>query len=97
MNFKVVLLPGAKQNLQEIDEYLSQFYESTPAKFFKELYKKLSMLKDHPHIGSPYLPNPKYRKIGVGDYLVFYTVDEAQRIVEVHRVLHSRRDIEPHL
>jgi hypothetical protein len=33
------ILPVAELDLLEIDQYLSQFYSSTPAKFFKEFEK----------------------------------------------------------
>ena len=91
MKYKVTFLPGAYHNLREIDDYLSRFYPSTPAKFFKELDKKLMLLEDCPYIGALYMPNPKYRRVIVGDYLTFYTVDDEKRLIEVHRVLHAKQ------
>ena len=97
MEYDIRFLPGADQNLLEIDEYLSQFYPSTAAKFFEKLDKNLLLLKEQPYIGTKYIPNPKYRRLIVDDYLVFYIVDEAPRKVEIYRVLHGSRDIEQHL
>ncbi len=90
-------LPGADKNLQDIDDYLSLFYPTTPAKFFEELDKKLLILEENPYIGAVYLPNPKYRRIGVGDYLVFNIVCEDKQIIEIYRVLRGDMDIERHL
>jgi len=97
MEYDVKFLPTADQNLIEIDDYLSQFYPSTAAKFFEKLDKKLLLLKEQPFIGAKYIPNPKYRKLNVGDYLAFYTVDEENRKIEIYRILHGSWDMEQHL
>jgi plasmid stabilization system protein ParE len=39
-----------------------------------------------------YENNPGYRKIVIGNYLVFYTVDE-KKTVEIHRILPGIRDL----
>ncbi len=36
-NYSILFLPDAELDLQAIDEHLSQFSESAPAKFFNEL------------------------------------------------------------
>lgn len=97
MKFDVTFLPGANQNLVKIDEYLSQFYPSTAVNFFEKLDKKLLLLEEQPYIGAKYIPNPKYRCLSVGDYLAFYIVDEANRKIEIYRVLHSSQDIVQYL
>jgi len=45
----------------------------------------------------PYQDNPAYRKMTVGDYLVFYKVNEGARTVEVYRILRRSWDIPPRL
>ena len=44
-----------------------------------------------------YEDNTAYRKMVALDYLVFYKVLEAERIVEIHRVLYGMRDINAYL
>ncbi|MCL2634589.1 MAG: type II toxin-antitoxin system RelE/ParE family toxin [Oscillospiraceae bacterium] len=97
MGYDVKFLPGADRDLIEIDDYLSQFYPSTAAIFFEKLDKKLLLLKEQPYIGAKYIPNPEYRKLNVGDYLTFYTVDEENRKIEIYRILHGSRDMRQHL
>lgn len=98
MKYSIKFLPGANQNLLDIDEYLSQFYPNTSAKFFEMLDKKLLLLKEQPYMGAKYIPNPKYRRLGAGNYLVFCTVDDEKRKIEIYKILHSSRDdIEQHL
>lgn len=59
----------------------------------KEIISKLSLIRDHPHIGRE--QNRLLvglRSIVVRDYFIFYQALEDA--VEVLRVLHSSRDIE---
>ena len=95
MKYKVEFLPLASGDLEEIDAYLSQFYQSTAKKFFQEFHKKLNLLSDTPRIFAPWADNPAYRKFAVGHYLVFYQVsdDGPCPAVIIYRVIDSRRDI----
>ena len=97
MKYNLTYLPGANRNLLEIDEYLSQFYPSTPAKFFSELDEKIELLKEHPYMCPKYIYNEKYRRLVVGDYLLFYTVDDDNNEILIHRILHGSQDITQHL
>ena len=93
MEFKVEFLPGADRNLITIDEYLSKFYPSTPVKFFSELDKKLQLLREQPYMCPKYLHNDKYRRLIVGDYLLFYIVNDEEQEIVIHRILHGSQDI----
>ncbi len=95
MKYEIKFLPAANQNLLDIDNYLSKFYPSTALNFFSELDKKISNLQDMPYIGTVYAPNPKYRRLVIGDYLMFYVVKENTCIVEIHRVLNGSQNIKP--
>jgi plasmid stabilization system protein ParE len=61
------------------------------------LKKKTNRLKTHPYSCPVYEDVPDYRKLVVGDYLVFYIVNEDAKIVEIHRIFHGSRDIRQHL
>jgi len=50
MSFRVVFLKEAETDLDEIEEYLSQFYESTVRNFFSALKESLAVLEDMPNI-----------------------------------------------
>ena len=97
MMYDVTLLPVAKQDLLGAADYLSQFYPSTTEKLLKNLRNKLSLLKEQPYIGAKYIPNPKYRRLIIGDYLAFYTIDEADKKIEICRILHGSRDVARYL
>ena len=92
-NYKIIFLPRANENLTDIDNYLCQFYPNTAANFFSKLDSNISHLRANPYIGAKYVHNENYRRLPVGDYLVFYVVDDSRQTVEIHRVLHGSQDI----
>lgn len=97
MKYLIRYFDEAASDKSEIKKYLSQYYESTVENFFHLLKKKISRLKDFPYSCPVYEDDPDYRKLIVGDYLVFYMVNETNKIVEIHRIFHGSRDIRQHL
>jgi plasmid stabilization system protein ParE len=61
------------------------------------LKKKTSRLKDYPYSCPEYEDDPDYRRLVVGDYLVFYKVNEDDKTIEVHRILHGSQNIQKQL
>ena len=97
MKYRTIYLPDAVTDRNEIKSYLSQFYKSTLKNFFSLLKKRTAKLKDNPYSCPVYKDDSDYRVLVVGDYLVFYMVDEEHKIVEVHRIFHGSKDIRRHL
>lgn len=66
------------------------------ANLVQEIHKKVKTLRDMPYMYCEYhgLPSSKilYRAIPIKKYIIFYTVYEDRKIVEIHRVLYSRMD-----
>jgi len=91
MAYKIIYLPAAEQDIDDIAAYLSQFYKSTFAKFMTMFNESILYLQDSPYIGTAY---KNYRKLVVLNYLVFYKVDEKQKVIKIHRILHGKRDLE---
>jgi len=93
MSYRINYLPDATEDRDVIREYLSQYYESTVRNFFTLLRKRVAQLKEHPYSCPAYEHDPDYRVLVVGDYLVFYVVNDNDNIVEIHRIFHKSRDI----
>ena len=83
--------------MEEIKNYLSQFYPSTPQKFLQELKRHIEMLKSTPKMYEEYEGNLSYRKMMIYDYIAFYRIDENEKTVFLYRILHGRQDIGRHL
>ena len=97
MNYRVKYLPETAIDRAEIKDYLAKYYESTVRNFFVLLKERIGQLKKFPYSCPTYDDDPDYRKLVVGDYLVFYMVDESNKIVEIHRIFHGSQDIKRHL
>ena len=97
MKYSIRYLPDTVTDRDEIKEYLSQYYESTVENFFKLLKEKTSRLKEFPYSCPVYEHDPDYYRMVVGDYLVFYIVNEDDGVVEIHRIFHGSKDIRQHL
>lgn len=91
---KIVMLPRAVQDLEDVIDYLSQFHANTAIKQYDRIVSKIQELPRYPEMYKEYGTGHyrfNYRKMVVDDYLVFYVVlDEA---IEIHRILHGKRDI----
>ena len=97
MKYRIRFLPEAKVDRAEIKEYLDKFYAGSAERFFSILKSKISHLGNFPYICSVYDDDPDYRKLIVGEYLVFYMVNEDEKFVEIHRIFHGSQDIKRRL
>ena len=97
MKYKIKFLPETVTDREEIRAYLSQYYAGTVKTFFALLREQIARLKDFPYSCPVYEDDPDYRKLVVGDYLVFYIVNEEDKAVEIHRIFHGSRDIKRRL
>jgi plasmid stabilization system protein ParE len=97
MAYKIRPLESALEDMDSIITYLSQFYPNTPKKFKTALKRRFATLRRMPRLYPVYPDKPAYRKMLVNEYLVFYKIDEEDKCIEIHRILHSSRDINQHL
>ena len=95
--YKIVFLPDAADDRDEIKGYLAQFGEGSVERFFTLLRKATTNLKSFPYSCPVYEGDTDYRKLIVGDYLAFYIVREETGTIEIHRILHGSRDVKRHL
>ena len=99
MTYKIRYLPLAVQDLNEIARYLSGFYPKTASRVLKELREKITKLGDTPKMCELYRLDPTYRRMVVDQYqyLVFYRVNDENKIVEIHRVLRGAWNLPQYL
>lgn len=91
---KIVMLPRAAQDLEEIVNYLSDFYTSAALDQYDRLVSKINEIPSFPYKYSEYKPGRfklSYRRMVVDDYLIFYVVGDNE--IVIHRILHEKRNI----
>ena len=96
MKYKPIYLPAANLDIIRIDEALSS-YPSKASRIFREIEEKVGQLEDMPYMWPVYQAKPKYRRMVIEDYLLFYIVDEDIHKVRIYRILYSKMDIPEHL
>jgi len=101
--YDVIYLPSAKQELDEIIDYISIELKAPEAALnfidaVDDMAKRLTeMPYRHPIYHSQFRPNSEIRFVPVKNYNIFYKVDEEHKTVEVHRIIYQRRDTRQHL
>ncbi len=99
MAFKVKFSEQAATDLDEILTYLSETLYAPQAaqRFYDAVSKQLGILADNPRIYPLHrddrLNAPGLRFVTMGNYLLFYTVDDIGSIVYIARILYGKRDL----
>ena len=94
MSYAVQYLPRALRNIQEIKNYISQDNPSAAERLANEVKCLISGLAEMPERYAKYQYNPAYRKIPIGNYLIFYKIDADKKIVKIHLVTHAMRKLD---
>ena len=94
MSYSVKFLPEAERDLEIAEDYLIQFGAKVIRDFTDTLKKKVSLLKDMPYSCPAYEDDPYFRRMVLGDYLLFYSVDKKRGLVVVHHIYHHKRNID---
>jgi len=81
MKTKVIFLPEAISDQANIKNIYLNFIPAQ-ARGFLLLKKKIARLKAYPCSCPVYEDDPDYRKLVVGDYLVFYTAVKKQNMLK---------------
>ena len=97
MTYVIKYLKLAQDDVKEIREYLSQFYQGTAPSFMSDLRTHVNRLKETPLMCEQYRDDAYYRKMVIRDYLVFYHVDDERHAVEIHRILNGSRNVKRYL
>ena len=100
MKYSLEFLPIAENDIRTIAMYIARELSAPTAavNLVKEIHRKASRLRDMPYMYREYRGEPPtetvYRVIPVKNYIVFYTVREESRTVEIHRVIYAKMDID---
>ena len=98
--YKVEYLPIAMQDMVDIVSYISGELDNPEAAqgLAEKLIAAGDTLGNHPYKNRNYNPAKKlkyeYRRVLVGNYGMYYWVDEEAHVVTIARVIYQRRDID---
>ena len=92
-NYKIQLLDRAYDDLVELIELLSNYYPNTAVKKYDAIMDAISKLSHFPNMCEVYWKRPQFRLLSVENYLIFYQVNESEKMVEVYRILYAKRNI----
>lgn len=98
MSYKLEFLPAARQDMVEIVRYISKELDNGAAaeRLAVDQIDAANDIHTFPNAKPVYLPlrplKHEYRKVPVRNYLMFYWVDEREKLVTVARVLYAKRD-----
>ena len=96
--YSVEVSEPAERDIHDIVRYISAqlLVPITAAKMMGEIEDALKGLSDMPQrvpsVMDERLASMGYHKLLVKNYIVFFTIDESAKVVDVHRILYARRD-----
>lgn len=96
--YKLEFLPIARSDMVDIVRYISKELKNPIAadNMANEFVKAADALIDFPYSNPVYRPirplKKEYRKLLIKNYIVFYYVDEAEKIITIARVIYAKRD-----
>jgi len=93
MSYRTVFLTEAERDMGAVFDYLSRQNPGTAKSFFKQLKKQVLMLEEMPYMCQPYDLDPYFRWMVLGDFQLYYSVNEKRQLIVVHRIFHSSREI----
>lgn len=96
--YSLVYLPAARQDMVEIVRYISRELKNPAAAnhVAAELIEAVNRLPEFPYAYPAYIPirtlKNEYRKLLVANYLIFYCVDDCEKVITVARVIYAKRN-----
>lgn len=98
--YSLSYLPTANQDITSILNYISETIAAPRAalNLLNALDESISRFKMSPYSCRVYQPlkslEQEYRLLPANNYLVFYTVNEHEKLVEIYRVIYAKRDLD---
>jgi plasmid stabilization system protein ParE len=93
MDYRVTFSAHAERDLEQIVRFLAQKNPAAAERLGYALVDDALSLENMPHRGLVVQGRPGYRRILQRPwFLIFYRIDETQRLVEIARVWDARQD-----
>lgn len=89
MAYQVILSPTAENDLDAIVAYVAHDNAAAAERLGLELLDAALGLAKLPRRGRPFQRNGRIRRIVLGNYLIVYRLNEAEKTVEILRFWHA--------
>jgi plasmid stabilization system protein ParE len=90
----VLLYSNAESDIADTIDYIENHLKVSPNQLLDKILKCIDILSDNPFIyplvKDPFLSSLGYRMIPIDNYLLFYTVIDAE--VQIHRSIYGKRN-----
>jgi len=94
MPYKIKKIPSFNKSAFEADANLYALSPKAADKYFEDYNQKIENLKEYPNMYQVFEDDPYFRSAGlVYGYRLFYHVDEQNKRVILHRVIHGAMDL----
>jgi plasmid stabilization system protein ParE len=96
--YRIEISAPAEDDLRNIVRYISAQLSApmTALKMMETIEKAVSELaympKSYPPVLDEHLSAAGYRKLIVKNHIVFFTINEEKKVVDIIRILYARRD-----
>ena len=96
--YRIEFLPIAKKDIEDIIYYISYDLKNiTAAKKLRDLFMSgIDNILEFPYGNAVYKPigvlKNEYRSYKIKNFLMFYTIDEKEKLITVVRVLYQKMD-----
>ena len=94
MPYKMKKLPSFNKSALEADANLYALSPQAADKYFENYTQKIERIKENPYMYRVFEDEPYFRSAGLAyGYRLFYHVDEQNKTVTLHRVIHGVMDL----
>lgn len=96
--YELEYLPIARRDMMDIAKYIGIKLQNSDAadRLAEKMVEKAEGLKDMPYKCSSYTPIRKlkheYRKLIVDNYIMFYWINEDNKLITIARIIYAKRD-----
>ncbi|MCL2336097.1 MAG: type II toxin-antitoxin system RelE/ParE family toxin [Firmicutes bacterium] len=94
MPYKIKTLPSFRRSVFDADSNLYALSPKAADRYFDDYKNKIKLIQDNPHMFQVFAGDPYFRSAPlVYDYRLFYHVDDINKVVILHRVIHGAMDL----
>ncbi len=96
--YRVDISESAENDILDIVRYIASQLSAplSALKMIELLEGQMASLSDlpqsHPLVADERLAQMGYRKMPVKNYVIFFSIDEKNKVVDIERILYGRRD-----